>query len=121
MTTEEVVRIYSEEDYRGEHSAPDSTPGTSMDNMVDIYPEDIYGPNAVRYYGDYSGHDSGSISIIQSARNRPNYPVKIYRAVPKVITNEDKINKYVKEQAYIMRHGKLPPKADRTDLNRSDY
>ena len=71
-------------DYRGEHSAPtkDEAP---MHNLTDTYPDDIYGANAARMYGHYhDNRDYEALSIIQSARNKPNKLIKIYRAVPDV-------------------------------------
>lgn len=71
-------------DYRGEHSAPtrDDAP---MHDLTDTYPDDIYGPNAAKMYGHYHDYrDNEAISIIQSAHNKPNKPIKIYRAVPDV-------------------------------------
>lgn len=73
-------------DYAGEHAAPMSDSGNpGYDVSVDVYPEDIYGPNGPRYYGDNGGdaRDQESISIIRSMRNHPDKLVRIYRAVPK--------------------------------------
>ena len=122
MTTEEAIRVYSEE-YRGEHTAPASEYGASLDMAGGhgVYPEDIYSYKAVQYYGDGTPFDSESISVIQSARNKPNSGVKVYRAVPKVITKEERINKYLQDQKYIMKHGKLPPHADNPNMDRSEY
>lgn len=121
MTTQDIIKIYST-DYRGEHTAPGPEYGASMDNCVpNIYPEDFYGPNAVRYYGDGSNLDAQSIQIIQGARGKPNKPVKIYRAIPKFITNQEKIDKYTKEKKYILQHGKMPATADNRSMDRSEY
>lgn len=72
-------------DYRGEHKAPSrEDEDAPLHKLELIYPEDIYSSNAVRYYGANGGDamDRESISIMQSARNKPNKPIKIYRAVP---------------------------------------
>lgn len=118
MNIQQVIKIYSE-DYRGQHTAPGPGYGSSMDNCSPD--EDLYGPNAVRYYGDGSNLDSQSIHIIQSARNKPNMPVKIYRAIPKFITNQEKIDKYIKEKKYILQHGKMPQTADNRSMDYFDF
>jgi hypothetical protein len=84
-------------DYRGEHKAPSrEDEDAPLHKLELIYPEDIYSSNAVKYYGTNGGDamDRESISIMQSARNKPNKPIKIYRAVPDI--NFD-ISKQLKE------------------------
>lgn len=84
IVLDEINKILGEDDYQGEHSAPtaDSAP---MHDLTDTYPDDIYGSDAARLYSHYGDHrDRGAIGIIQNARNKPNQPVKIYRAVPDV-------------------------------------
>lgn len=96
------------EDYRGHHEAP--SPGDSDSPMHDVtmtYGEDMYGPQAMRLYG-HQPEDAYSIRLIQMARNKPNMQVKIYRAIPKVITNIEKISDYEKRLKYILKTGKLP-------------
>jgi hypothetical protein len=118
----DIIRIYAEDSYHGSHRAPGKEPGTSMDNCTpNIWPEDFYSNKAVQYYGSGYPEDAEAIRIIQSARNKPGFRVKIYRTVPKYITNQDKVNKYIKEKAYILKTGKLPQHADRSDLNKSEY
>jgi len=85
-----------------------------------MYGEDIYGPEAVRMFGNYRPHDKYSISLIQQARNKPNMQVRIYRAVPKVITNQEKIDDYQKRMKYILKTGKLPRDVDNF-RNSSEY
>ena len=110
------------EDYRGEHSAPDKTTGSPMYNLIGTYPDDIYSAEAVRLYGDQNNHssDAQSISIIRSTKGRPNAPVKIYRAVPKILSRDDKISDIEKQKRYIQKYGKVPPNVD-TNINRSKY
>jgi len=80
----EVESFLSENDYRGEHSAP-SSEDSPMHDLTDSYPEDIYGSGAARMYSHYGDYrDNQAIGVIQSARNKPNMPVKIYRAVPDI-------------------------------------
>lgn len=78
------------ENYMGDHEAPDKTNGAPLYNVEGIYPSDIYtSPNPVKMYGDSIPSDSESISIIRSSHNKPNKSIKIYRAVPKLISKED--------------------------------
>ena len=96
------------EDYRGHHEAPRPDDSSSpMYDTTNTYGEDIYGPQAMRLYGHHP-YDNYSIELIQRARNKPNMQVKIYRAIPKVISNIEKINDYTKRKKEIQRRGKLP-------------
>lgn len=101
-------------DYRGQHTAPSrgSEDSPLYNVSLNTYPEDIYSNDGARLYGDGSPFDRESVSIIQSARNHPSKPIKIYRAVPKMETKEDLIAKYYKQKAYILKYGKLPPDAE---------
>lgn len=92
--------LNEQEDYKGEHSAP-SKEDAPLYNLKDTYPDDIYSTNGARYYGDNGGDsvDNESISIIQSAKNKPNKPIKVYRAVPdlnKPITDKLKELYYIR-------------------------
>ena len=60
-------------------------------------------------YGTREPWDYATIAIIQQARNRPNMPVKIYRAVPSVLTSQDKIKDLEKQKKYILKYGRVPP------------
>ena len=90
---------YFKEDYRGEHEAPDKDNGKPMYDLGGMYPEDIYSSKAVQYYGDGLPYDGLAISIIQSAKGKPNTQVKIYRAVPDL--NAD-LTKQIKELKYLI-------------------
>lgn len=83
---EEILKFLNEEDYHGEHSAPSANGDDApMHDLTNIYGEDIYGYDAARMYHHYGdARDNNAIHIIQSARNKPNKPIKIYRAVPDV-------------------------------------
>jgi hypothetical protein len=109
------------EDYRGNHEAPTKERGASLDNITGIYPDDIYGPDAARNYGSGEGRiDFESIAVIQTSKGRPNKQIKIYRAIPSVITTKDKINDIENQKKYMLRHGKVPPNIN-TKLDRSAY
>lgn len=110
----------AQKDYRDEHTAPSKNSGAPLYDLTGIYPEDIYSNKATLYYSHY-GHndprDYPAISIIQSLRNKPNGTVRIYRAVPSILTTQDKILDLENQKRYILKNGKLPPNIS----NRSDY
>ncbi len=99
----------TEEDYRGSHTAPTKN-DSPMYDLTNTYDEDIYSKNAVRFYGDGVPYDQFSINIIQQARNKPEQKIIIYRAVPKILSNQEKINDFEKQKQYIEKYRKLPPK-----------
>ena len=109
-------------DYRGLHQAPDQSNGSPMYDVTKngTYSDDFYSQNAVRYYGDGQIFDNESIYLVQSLRGKPNASVKIYRAVPKVITNQEKINDLDWQMKYILKYGRLPPHVN-TSLDKYKY
>ena len=74
--------LLREEDYRGRHTAPDSSGGYPMTNLEDCYGDDVYSYNCEKYFGTNQGFDNESCSVIRSTKDNPNAKVKIYRAVP---------------------------------------
>jgi len=96
-------------DYSGEHAAPRRDSGAPMDNLKGIYPDDIYGPNAARYYGHEAGsqNDKAAIRILQATKGKPDAPVKVFRAIPKQIKS-DQINPgdwITTIKSYAVQHG----------------
>ena len=93
--------------YRGQHTAPTNDGyAQPLSNLGGIFPNDIYSQDAARLYGTGNEQqDRQAISIIQSARNKPNQSIKIYRAVPLVLSNADKIADIEKQKAEIQRRG----------------
>ena len=102
--------VETDYDYRGEHTAPSSGgDDVPMCDLTKLYPDDIYGNDAARSYAHYGDNrDYEAISIIQSVRNNPNARVKIYRAVPNIMSNQDMINDYIVQKQHIMKTGTLP-------------
>ena len=99
-------------EYAGEHSAP-SKDDAPLYDLTKYYPDDIYGNDAVKYYGDHENDamDRTSISIIKAARNKPNYPVKIYRAVPDLNYDiKKKLNVLYDLRSYHSKFGFYPLK-----------
>jgi hypothetical protein len=72
--------------YRGSHTAPGPDFGARLDDLTgggQMYPEDVYSPQAVRYYGTGDTNlDKESFAIAQRMRNKPEEMIDIYRAVP---------------------------------------
>ena len=114
--------ILFENTYHGQHTAPRKQDSTSapLHDVTNVYPEDIYSDKASRYYGDGYDYDEISANIIKYCRNKPNQKVKIYRAIPKIITNQEKINNYLKQKQHIQKTGKLPKGVDNWK-DRSEY
>jgi hypothetical protein len=96
-------------DYSGEHKAPQRDSGAPLDNLKDVYPDDVYGPKGALYYGQASGDatDKAAIRILQSARNKPDAPVKVFRAIPKSIkSNEINSGDWITTiKSYAVQHG----------------
>ena len=91
-TADEFIDAQRKSDYRGTHTAPlrsEGGEGAPLHDISQMYPDDIYGPHAVRYYGDGSPMDTKSVRIIQQFRGKPEAELTIYRAVP----NDSKITK----------------------------
>jgi len=81
--------------YRGIHTAPERAGRNTLDDIADIFPDDIYSPEGVRYYGhggDNVAMDATSIATIRRMRGRPNQTVTVYRAVPHDSTEAVAIN-----------------------------
>lgn len=97
-------------DYRYSHTAPvcNDELNNSLDNLKEVFGDDMYSNKAYQYYGDGYNFDKLAISIIQSYYLRPNKQIRIYRAVPKILTLSDKIKELEKHKSYILAKGKLP-------------
>ena len=102
----EFINESSDDDYKGEHSAPDHESGSPIHNLKGTYPDDFYSFHAVRHYGDGVHYDHESVHAIQSAKDRPNKLVKVYRSVPHEPTSQEKLSKHNAEMAYVLKHGK---------------
>lgn len=76
----------ADESWKMDHRAPNSDDDTahSMDDINGAYGGDdsIYDKRAAYYYGEGRSYDGQAISVIRSARNNPDKPIKVYRAVP---------------------------------------
>lgn len=106
------IPLYEAHDYKLRHEAPTNDGyAKPLYDLTNIYPDDIYSVEGARYYGDGSSFDNESINIIRRYKDKPNKPLTIYRAVPKILTNQEKIeiNKgdWISiNKKYAMFHGK---------------
>jgi hypothetical protein len=107
-------------EYHGEHESPCKESGAPLHNLSGVYPDDIYSADGVRHYGDGTSMDHFSMSIIHSAKNKPRQKISIYRAVPKVLSKDEKISELQSHKAHILKYGKIPRNVD-TTLNQNDY
>jgi len=100
------------DDYGGEHRPPGPEDGAPLHDLTGqgrVYPDDIYGPNAARYYGHGDDPlDHGTMSIIRQFKGRPSAMAAIYRAVPAGITTAEKLADLEKAMAANMRRGVVP-------------
>ena len=103
------LEILSEEEYRGSHGAPGPEDAPLYDLTANgIYPEDIYSANGPKYYGSYMPGDAAVFSMIHTYHNKPNAPVKIYRAVPAEPTPEKQIANLQKQMSSFLKNGRMP-------------
>lgn len=105
------------ENYKGDfHNAPTKENGDApLYNLTDVYPDDIYSNKGARMYGDYGGdiRDMRIINILNSAKGKPNYPIKIYRAVPDINYElKQKIKPLLDVYNYYIRWKFFPMKND---------
>jgi len=122
--TETARRMSSgaNEDYRGQHGAPERGAGAPLHDMLadgGVYPEDVYSADAIRFYGVGDDQlDPIAASLIKQYKGKPNAEVTIYRAVP--LSNSKKIEKLEKQLARYMARGKLPEGTSRS-IEPSDW
>ena len=107
MQAQEFI-FEDDEDYRIPHRAPMHDSGSPLYDVTGTYPDDIYGPNGVQYYGTREPWDARSIRVIQLSRNKPNQTIQIFRAVPKEVKSNT-INPgdwVTASKEYATQHGK---------------
>jgi hypothetical protein len=70
-------------DYRMGHRPMTIEGGAArLDNAYEAFGEDIYGPNALRYFGGGDPRESGTVAALKRLRDNPDAEVTIYRGVP---------------------------------------
>lgn len=97
-------------DYQGAHKAPMKNDSTAaLHELNKIYPDDIYSSNAARYYGHYGDNrDFEAVRLMQAAKDKPNMPVTMYRAVPYKPSPSEELLALEKQMAKFMATGKAP-------------
>lgn len=120
-----TIEKSGEDDYRIQHTAPTSDGGAPIHNLSGTFPDDIYGSKGASYYGHGVNYDHTAVNIIRSAKDKPNAKIRIYRAVPKIKTNAEKIDELTAHKAHIQHTGKLPRDAWQKSVgnwsNKSEY
>lgn len=105
LISKQPMNELSEDDYKGEHSAPDSS-DAPLYNLTGngVYPLDIYSSVGYSYYGD---DDFESFSICMAYKGRPNKPITIYRSVPAdLVRPKINVGDWVTiSKAYAREHG----------------
>ncbi len=73
-----------EDDYRGQHKAPGREGNSPLSNLaLQTFPDDIYGPKAVQYYGTGEAKiDRETMTLIHFFKGKPEAAATMYRAVP---------------------------------------
>jgi hypothetical protein len=88
-----IEEIPASSDYKMQHTAPTQSSGAPLSALDQVYPSDIYSRNAAQLYGDGDiKRDAEVFRVIQGFRNKPDAKVTIYRAVPKDLPKDAKIN-----------------------------
>ena len=101
--------------YRGSHTAPDRDFGAPLHDLTgggQMYPADVYSSKAAQIYGGGVPYDQKAFSIAQQYKDKPDALVTIYRAVPKDLSNSEKLATLEKQMAAYMKRGTLPKDAD---------
>jgi hypothetical protein len=81
----------ADDDYRGEHGAPDRESGSPLHDVTlnKTYPEDFYSHKGFDYYSNYGEvHDRSSHSKVTRNRNKPDEKVWVHRAIPKAVYDQ---------------------------------
>ena len=126
-------KTVSPDSYQGEHQAPyRDTEGyhPSLEDISSQLGDDIYSPQAKRYYGGTPSSDE-AIDIIQGARGNPDREVDIYRAVPSGVGDDINARDWVSlTEDYAKQHGEsalngdykiIKQKAKASDLFNEGY
>lgn len=107
-----MPRTKDGEEYGMRHRPADREQGNTMDDMSNIYPDDVYSPDGLRIYGDFPGslgyhnQDMKALQAIRDARRNPDKKVKVYRAVDTIDGDEINPGDWVSTtKEYAMGHG----------------
>jgi hypothetical protein len=104
-----VQYVNSSIDRQGAHSPSGPDDGSPLWDIAanGVYPEDVYGPNGLRYYSTGEDRqDREAFQQIQSAKGSPNKKITIYRALEKSGPTQIKPGEWVTTvKAYAKDHG----------------
>jgi hypothetical protein len=118
-----LIETEADQNYHISHRAPMKDGNSPLYNVTQgTYPDDFYTLpplTVVQYYGSHRPDDYMTVIIIRNAHNKPEAKIKIYRAVPKILTHDEKINEIEKHKAYILKTGKVPPNPIKDVLERA--
>lgn len=94
-------------DYRMRHRPGSPEYGAPAHALDQIYPEDVYSPQGLHYYGTgYKEMDRKTHALLRGLRGRPNSPITIYRAVPHDAPDEIQPGDWVTPtREYAQQHG----------------
>jgi hypothetical protein len=69
--------------YQIDHKPMTKAGGAStLDDLLPSFGEDIYGKNALQYFGSGDARERNIVRTLAALRGKPNAPVTIYRGVP---------------------------------------
>ena len=113
----------SEESYHMAHRPAGKDDGSPYHNVcLNTYPDDFYTlplTTAARYYGSHHPDDVYTIHMIRQAHDKPETKVKIYRAIPKILNSQARMEEYKRQKSQILRTGRMPTKPDEELLSRA--
>lgn len=70
-------------DYRIQHQPhPENA---QISDLAEMFGDDIYGPNAIRYFGVGQQGEREAVAIFKRVKDKPEEPVTIYRVVPNFV------------------------------------
>lgn len=99
----------SPEFYKDQHTAPtrDKDGTTSIDNLTEIYPKDIYSKDAARLYGHGEKRkDDIAMYLLRKIKGNPDAKITIYRAIPEDIDADINAGDWVTiTKEYAKEHG----------------
>jgi hypothetical protein len=75
--------LESAPDYRMGHRPMTVEGGAArLDNAYEVFGQDIYGPNALQYFGAGDPRETKTVAALKRLRDNPDAEVTIYRGVP---------------------------------------